>query len=89
MTGAQAKAMAEEGFDPDGSGDPFPYLLVVRGGGEPADDEELRVAFFMSGYTEEAARTYSAQVCQGSLRSFVRTWLEEQERVSPGGNPWN
>ena len=89
MTGAQAKAMAEEGFDPDGSDDPFPYLLVVRGGGEPADDEELRVAFFMSGYTEEAARTYSAQVCQGSLRSFVRTWLEEQERVSPGGNPWN
>ena len=75
MTGAQAKAMAEEGFDPSGSGDPFPYLLVVRGGGEPADDEELRVAFFMSGYTEEAARTYSAQVRQGSLRSFLRTWL--------------
>ena len=88
MTGAQAKAMAQAGLDAFGTGTPFPYILVTRGGAELADGETYQVAFPMQGYTEEAGRSYSAQVHRGSLRGFVRTWLEEQEYVSPGGNPW-
>ena len=42
----------------------------------------------MKGYTEEAAGAYSAQVREGFLRDFLRSYLEEQKPVSPGGNPW-
>ena len=88
MTGAQAKELARAGFDPEGDGEPFPYVLTVRGGGEPEDGEVYQVAFLMKGYTEEAAGAYSAQVREGFLRDFLRSYLEEQKTVSPGGNPW-
>lgn len=88
MTGAQAKELARAGFDPEEDGKPFPYVLTVRGGGEPEDGEVYQVAFLMKGYTEEAAGAYSAQVREGFLRDFLRSYLEEQKTVSPGGNPW-
>ena len=37
----------------------------------------------MKGYTEEAAGAYSAQVREGFLRDFLRSYLEEQKTVSP------
>lgn len=89
MTGAQAKEMEKAGLDAAGDGRPFPYRLVVRGGGELEDGASYQVAFLMNGYTPEAAQAYSARVEKGSLRSFLRTWLEGQKTVSPGGNPWN
>lgn len=86
MTGAQIKELAQAGFDAAGDGKPFPYILVTRG--EPKDEAVCRVAFLMGGYTEEAAQTYGIQEEKGSLRAFLRDWLEEQKTVSPGGNPW-
>lgn len=88
MTGAQAYALAEAGFDFNGDGNPFPYLLVTRGERKLEEDVSYRIAFFMQGYTEETAAAYSAQVSKGSLQGFLRTWLEEQKTVSPDGNPW-
>ena len=88
MTGAQAKALAQAGFDAAGDGDPFPCLLVVRGGGELEDGETYQVAFPMNAYTKETGQACGVQVEKGSLRAFLRTWLEEQKTVSPGGNPW-
>lgn len=89
MTGAQARELAQAGFDPEGSGAPLPYLLVTRGGAPLEDAAAYQVAFLMEGYTEEAGEAYSVQVCKGSLRELLRAWLEKQGTVSPGGNPWN
>lgn len=88
MTGAQAKELARTGYDA-GDGQPFPYILEVRGGGEPEDDKIYQVAFLMQTYTEETGQACGARVEEGSIRTFLREWLEEQKTVSPNGNPWN
>ncbi len=88
MTGAEAKALARAGFDLAGDGNPFPYVLVTRGGGELEDGRTCQVAFLMKSYTEETGAACGAQVERGSVRTFLREWLEEQGTVSPGGNPW-
>ena len=88
MTGAEAKALARAGFDLAGDGNPFPYVLVTRGGGELEDGRTCQVAFLMKSYTEETGAAWGAQVERGSVRTFLREWLEEQGTVSPGGNPW-
>lgn len=88
MTGAQAKEMAQAGFDPGGSGNPFPYLLVIRGDRELEDDATYKIAFLTQGYTQETADAYGAEIREGSLRSILREWLEQQGEVSPDGNPW-
>ncbi len=88
MTGAEAKALAQAGFDLAGDGNPFPYVLVTRGGGELEDGRTCQVAFLMKSYTEETGAACGAQVERGSVRTFLREWLEEQGTVSPGGNPW-
>ena len=88
MTGSQVRELAAAGFDAEGDGNSFPYLLVTRGDQELNDNTEYLVAFFMNGYTQETADAYSARICTGSLRLFLRAWLEEQKTVSPDGNPW-
>lgn len=90
MTGAQAKELAKTGFvQAEEGNEPFPYALVTRGGRELEDSKSYQVAFPMRGYTEEAGASFGARVEKGSIRAFLRDWLEEQETVSPGGNPWN
>lgn len=89
MTGAQARELAQECFDSAGDGQSFPYVLVIRGGGQPEDDRTYQVAFPMGGYTEETGQAFGARVETGSLRAFLRDWLEAQQTVSPGENPWN
>ena len=88
MTGAEAKALAQNGFDA-GDGQPFPYVLEIRGGGELKNSETYRISFLTQTYTEDVGRTCDAQVEKGSIRRFLREWLEEQKTVSPGANPWN
>ena len=88
MTGAQIKSMVQAGLDTAGDGNPFPYILVTRGDRAPEDGAVYRTAFLMGGYTEADGLAYGIQEEKGSLREFLRTWLEEQKTVSPGGNPW-
>jgi raffinose/stachyose/melibiose transport system substrate-binding protein len=88
MTGAQAKAVEQAGFDADGDGNPYQYLLVAKGDRAPEDNGTYRVAFLRNGYTEETAAAYGAEVMKGSLREFLRTYLEEQKMVSPHENHW-
>lgn len=89
MTGGQAKELEARGFDLAGDGDPYPYLLVVKGGGELEEDKTYRVAFLMKSYTEEVGERFSAQVEKGSVSLFLREWLTRQKTVSPDGNPWS
>ena len=53
-------------------------LVPGDGGGELEDGKTCRVAFLMRSYTEEAGERYGAQVEKGSIRTFLREWLEEQ-----------
>ena len=88
MTGAEAKELAKTGFDAAGDHNPFPYLLVTKGGAELKDDEDYQVAFLLDGYTEETAEKYPHQTHKGSMKDFLTAWLKEQGTVSPDGNPW-
>ena len=88
MTGAQVKELAETGFDAAGDGEAYPYVLVTRGDAPLEDGETYRIAFTANSYIEEVDQTYNVQVEEGSLSTFVRTWLEEQGTVSPDGPPW-
>ncbi len=88
MTGAQAKELAEEGFDLAGDKEPYPYILVTKGGGELEDDQTYQVAFLMRSYTNETGEQYNAQVVEGSFEDILWDWLKEQQTVSPDGNPW-
>ena len=76
------------GFDAEGDGETYPYVLVTRGDAPLKDSETYRVAFTANIYTEEVGQTYNVQVEEGTLSTFVRTWLEEQGTVSPDGNTW-
>lgn len=90
MTGLQVKELAETGFDKEGNGNVYPYILVTRGGVSLEDDEIYQIAFTANSYTEEVGQIYNVQVVKAEdfLRSTVRVWMEEQGRVSPDGNPW-
>lgn len=88
MTGAQAKSIAAAGFDKFNNGNPFAYLLVTRNEIELEDNTPYKIAFFMGGYTEAAAQTYSAEVHKGSIREYLSNFLKEQKTVSPGQNMW-
>lgn len=88
MTGAEAKELAEKGFDLAGDKEPYPYLLVTKGDKELEDDQTYQVAFLMRSYTHEVGELYHAQVESASFRTILREWLKEQQTVSPDGNPW-
>ena len=88
LTGKQTKELAENGFDADRNGIPYPYLLVTRGDRELSDTDSYRVAFLMQGYTEETAEAYSAAIHTESLKDILQRYLKEQKTVSPDGNPW-
>lgn len=88
MTGAQANDLVETGFHSGGKGEPYPYILVTKGGGKLEDDKTYQVAFLMESYTRETGELYHAQVEEGSFRTFMREWMKEQGSVSPDGNPW-
>ena len=45
LTGKEIKEIAEAGFDADGNGDPYEYVLVTKDGKELEDGETYRLAF--------------------------------------------
>lgn len=89
MTGAQLKELAAAGFDAFGDGEAFPYVLAMKGGGEPEDDKTYQVALIANGYTEEIGRAFGVQTEQISFPDMLQDWLTQQKTVSPDGNPWN
>lgn len=53
MTGAQIKAMRDDGFDLDGNGIPYDYLLFTKGDMELEDETVYRLAVSSGELTEE------------------------------------
>lgn len=88
MTGAQVQELEKAGFDAEGDGNPFPYLLVTKGDQKLGKDTAYQVAFLMNGYTEAVADAYGAQVYEESLKTFVGDYLKAQGSVAPGENYW-
>lgn len=88
MTGADANTLVQEGFDAYGDGMPFEYLLVTKGDIMLKDDTKYRIAFLPEGYTEQTAAAHPTETVTHSLTDFLHRWLEQQETVSPDGNPW-
>ena len=56
LTGKQLKEMQAEGYDPQGTGNPFPYVITVRNGLTLEDDSVYEVATVNGNYSEEIAR---------------------------------
>ena len=71
MTGAEIKTLAEGGFDIHGTGNPFPYELVVRGGAELADDEVYRLAVGDEELAPEALAQATELVDVGSQKAAL------------------
>lgn len=88
MTGAEAKELVQTGFAFTQDKEPFPYVLVTPRGRELEDGEICRVAFLKASYTEEVGEACGAQTEKGSIRTFLREWLEAQATVAPGENVW-
>ena len=71
MTGAEIKALAEGGFDLYGSGNPFPYTLVVKGDAELADDKVYRLAVGTEELTEDMQARTSEMVSIISQQAII------------------
>ena len=71
MTGAEIKAPSEGGFDIHGTGNPFPYALVVKGGAELDDDAVYRLAVGDEEATEEVRERAIERVEVGSQRAVI------------------
>ena len=61
LTGAQLKELAENGFDLYGDGEPFRYVVSVRGGKTLDDNTVYEVATVPGNYTEELAEQGSVE----------------------------
>ena len=58
LTGARLKELAAYGYDFNGDGNPYPYLLLMRDGSEPEDAKEYTIVF--CGATDEVQAEGSA-----------------------------
>lgn len=86
MTGAEIKAMRDAGFDLDGNGKPYEYLLFTKGNMELDDDVVYKLAVSTGELTEdmlenaaeikispaEAIKTYLMEL--GTVRADVISW---------------
>ncbi len=86
MTGAEIKAMQEAGFDLNGDGNPYPYLLFVKGDGGLSDEEVYTLAVSSGELTEEmAAKAMQTEI---SPAEAIETYLRELGTVHPDELSW-
>lgn len=75
MTGQEIEAMAAAGFDQDGNGNPYEYLLFTKGDMELEDGTVYRLAAAEGELTEEMAG--KAQTVEMSLPDAIKEYLRE------------
>lgn len=88
MTGAEIKALAEGGFDLYGTGNPFPYTLVVKGGGELEDDKVYRLAAGTKDLTEDVSAN-AVETFEISTQQAVIDYVSTLGTFGPEDIVWN
>ena len=78
LTGAEIRAIAEAGFDADGNGIPYEYVLVTKQGSELEDGKTYRLAFptgsVIGHENDEKLIEISAQTALGNYTSSLGTF---------------
>lgn len=85
LTGAQIRAMRDRGFDLDGNGNPYQYLLFAKDGLELDDSTVYRLAVSADELTEEMRA--GAEQTGHSPTDAIIAYLREIETVN-GAVPW-
>lgn len=75
MTGAQIKELQAGGFDFDGNGRPYEYLLVTKGGMELEDDQVYRLAVGTQELAEELRG--QAETVEISAQTAITEYITE------------
>lgn len=86
MTGADIKAMQGDGFDLDGNGQPYEYLLFTKGDMELEDSAVYKVAISTGELTQE--RLADAVETEVSPLEAIVDYLRELENVSADVIDW-
>ena len=87
LTGAQIKELAAEGFDNYGNGNPFPYVLVTRGGMELDDSTTYTIP--VCGVSDEIAEQAGGLQDSGVLGlDAARAYLSRFETLSANDINW-
>ena len=75
MTGAQIRELRDAGFDIDGNGNPYPYLLFTKGDAELEDETVYRLAVSSAELTEEmqTQATKTEVSPAGAIEEYVRS----------------
>ena len=81
MTGSQIKELAAAGYDAYGNGNPFPYVLVTKGGMELDDDTTYTIP--VCGATEEVAEAAGGFTDSGVFGlDAAREYLSQMREVT-------
>ena len=75
MTGAQIRELRDAGFDIDGNGNPYPYLLFTKGDADLEDETVYRLAVSSAELTEEmqTQATKTEVSPAGAIEEYVRS----------------
>lgn len=87
MTGAQIKALADEGFDRYGDGSMFPYTLVTKGDVALEDDKVYRLAVGTEDLAKDL-REQAVEVADINSRDAVVDYLSELGTFSADDIRW-
>lgn len=86
MTGAEMKAMQEAGFDLDGNGMPYEYLLFTKGDMELEDETVYKVAVSAGELTEDMSA--GAEKMEISPAEAIMNYLQELGTVNAEALAW-
>ncbi|MGN0996605.1 MAG: hypothetical protein ACI4PG_06830, partial [Candidatus Ventricola sp.] len=86
MTGAQITVLAQAGYDANGDGNAYPYVLVAPDGLQLHDDQEYTV--YLAGITDEVA-AQCPQTDTGIVGlTAMEDYLEGVDTLTPAGIVW-